>query len=289
MTATDERVIITEPGVYDGVPVEDYHRDPVVGGSLSCSGAKKLLPPSCPAIFRFEQDNPPEPTETFDVGHAAHKLALGVGPEIVVIDAPDWRTVAARDQREAAHADGKVPLLRDTYAQVVAMADALRADPIASLLLGDGGAAEQTLVWLDEPSGIMRRARLDWKPAARTGRTIGVDYKTAKCASPDEFAKSAANYGYDMQAAWYLDGMRALGLAADDAAFVFIVQEKTAPYLVTVAQIDAPGLRIGRHLNRKAITTYARCAVDDCWPGYADDVALISLPYWYERKFEDVI
>ena len=32
-------------GVYD-IPEDLYHRDPVPGGSLSCSGAKKLLPPS---------------------------------------------------------------------------------------------------------------------------------------------------------------------------------------------------------------------------------------------------
>lgn len=38
---------ITEPGVYD-LPAEVYHADPVEGGSLSSTGARKLLPPSCP-------------------------------------------------------------------------------------------------------------------------------------------------------------------------------------------------------------------------------------------------
>ena len=40
-----------ELGVYD-LPAAAYHRDPVEGGSLSASGAKKLMPPSCPALFK---------------------------------------------------------------------------------------------------------------------------------------------------------------------------------------------------------------------------------------------
>jgi len=40
---------VTEPGVYD-IPEDAYHRDPVKGGSLSYSGAKKLLGLSGAAI-----------------------------------------------------------------------------------------------------------------------------------------------------------------------------------------------------------------------------------------------
>ncbi|MGW9447058.1 hypothetical protein, partial [Bacillus mobilis] len=59
MTATDERTLsaITRPGVYDGIPEAVYHRDPVPGGSLSSSGARKLLAPSCPALFKYDQEH----------------------------------------------------------------------------------------------------------------------------------------------------------------------------------------------------------------------------------------
>ncbi|MBO0827768.1 MAG: hypothetical protein J2P24_08300 [Streptosporangiales bacterium] len=50
-------VMITEPGVYN-LPAAVYHADPVPGGSLSQSGAKKLLPPSCPALYRYWADHP---------------------------------------------------------------------------------------------------------------------------------------------------------------------------------------------------------------------------------------
>jgi hypothetical protein len=51
--------LITEPGVYD-IAEDHYHADPVPGGSLSNSGAKKLLPPSCPAKFAYEREHPPQ-------------------------------------------------------------------------------------------------------------------------------------------------------------------------------------------------------------------------------------
>jgi hypothetical protein len=286
-TSTEPRTEIEEPGVYD-LPVEVYHADPVKGGSLSSSGARKLLPPSCPALYAYEREHPPAPTATFDIGHAAHKLALGIGPELVVVDADDWRTSAAKAARDEAHAAGHVPLLRDTYAELQAMADALRSHPLASALLGDGGQAESSLVWRDE-SGIMRRCRLDWKPAPREGRMIGWDYKTSRSADPEKFAKAGVDYGYHCQQAWYLDGLRALDFADDDAQFVFIVQEKTPPYLVSVVQLDVVAVRIGRHLNRRAIDIYAECSRTGIWPGYADDVAHVSLPFWYERTFEGVI
>src|SRR4051794_7548534 len=117
MTATLERTVITEPGVYD---IDDvtYHADPVPDGSLSSSGARKLLPPSCPAIFKYERDNPPASTKTFDLGHAAHKLCLGVGPDVVEVEADSWRTNAAKDRGEEIRAAGGVPLLTAEYQQV---------------------------------------------------------------------------------------------------------------------------------------------------------------------------
>lgn len=287
MTAVLDEMVVIAPGVYDDMPVETYHRDPVPGGSLSCSGAKKLLPPSCPARFRYERDHPPEPTRTFDFGHAAHQMALGVGPEIVVVDANDWRTKAAQEQRDEAHATERVPILRAEYAEIVGMVAALRAHPVASALLSDGGHAESSLFWRDEKSGVMLRSRLDWRPAPKTGRTIGVDYKGMRSADPEKFARAAMDYGFHQQAPFYIDGLKAHDLADDDAQFVFIVQEKTAPYLVSVVQLDVSALRIGRLLNRRAIDLYAKCVQRDEWPGYSDDVAHVSLPYFYERQFED--
>lgn len=273
---------ITEPGVYD-IPNDVYHADPVPAGSLSSSGARKLLPPSCPAKFKYERDHGQAPTDTFDFGHAAHGLALGDGPDLVKVDAGDWRTKAAQEQREAARAEGKVALLAADYAAVHAMADALRDHPIASRLFTNG-KPEQSLFWIDEDDDVWRRARLDWLPQGSGGRLIIPDYKSTRSAAPDAISKHLADYSYHGQAAWYLDAVHALGLA-EDAAFVFVFQEKAPPYLVTVAEPDPMALRIGREQNRRAIEVFAECQATDTWPGYSTDIELIGLPAWVENRY----
>lgn len=288
MTAVADVTVITDPGVYT-IPDGVYHADPVPQRSLSSSGARKLLPPSCPAKFQHERENRPPSKPHFDMGHAAHKLVLGSGPEIVAVDADDWRTKAAKEARDAAYAEGKTPLLAGDVEIVEAMAQAIRQHPVASALFNpDHGDPEQSLFWTDEPTGTTLRARLDWLPTPRDGRLIIPDYKTTTSALPAAFAKSCANYGYSQQAAWYLDAIRALNLA-EESAFVFVAQEKTAPYLVTVIELDADALRIGRALNRLAIDLYADCTANDTWPGYSDDVVHLSLPTWFVRQHDDLL
>jgi hypothetical protein len=286
MPAADIPVIVERPGVYD-LPDHVYHADPVPVGSLSSSGARKLLPPSCPARFRWDQQHPPQPKRVFDIGHAAHKLVLGAGPDIVEVTAADWRTKAAQVDRDAIRAAGAVPLLTHEYVQVQGMADALSRHPVAAALFDPtAGSPEQSLFWVDDETGVWCRARLDWLPRPRHGRLIVPDYKTCVSAEPGHIQRAVHNYGYHQQAAFYLDGVQALDLA-DTAAFVFVLQEKVPPYLVTVAQIDETAEQIGRELNRRAIDIYRRCAAADHWPSYSEDVALISLPTWAEARHNE--
>lgn len=286
MTAVDldrPLTVIGEPGVYD-IPDHAYHADPIPGGSLSSTGARKLLPPSCPAKLRYEVDHPPTPTPEFDFGHAAHRMVLGTGPDIAVVHAADWKTKAAQQQRLEAHAEGKAPVLVDEYDRVMGMAAAIRQHPLASALFDPAhGQAEQSLFWVDRATDVWLRARLDWLPDPRAGRLMCVDYKTAASASPDAIQRTVYQYGYHQQADFYLTGVRALGLSADPV-FLFVFQEKTPPYLVTVAELSAVALQVGHDLNRRAINTYAQCRAEDRWPGYSDDVEMVSLPPWVEKQ-----
>jgi len=276
---------ITEPGVYPDLSADEYHRH----SALSASGARMLLPPSCPALFRHERDNGRPPKRDFDFGHAAHREVLGIGDDLVVVDAPDYRTSAAQDQREQAYADGMVPLLAKEYAVVQAMAEALRSHPWAGALFNPerGGKPEQSLFWTDAETDVQCRARLDWLPSLdRNPRRLVIpDYKTAKAADLVSIGRSLHEYGYARQAAWYLDGVLSLGLA-ERAAFVFVVQMKTPPYLVTVAEPDALSLAAGRFYNRQARQVFAECTATDRWPGFSDDeVATVSLPPWSQNQY----
>jgi hypothetical protein len=277
--------VITEPGVYEMTAAE-YHADPVPQGSLSSSGARRLLAPSCPALFRHEQLHGRPPKRTFDLGHAAHKLVLGTGPELRLLEHDNLTTKTARADRDAAYADGAVPLRRADWEAVHAMASAIRQHPIASRLFDPaGGKGEQALFWWDPQARVIRRAMLDWLPDRGDGRLVVRDYKTTTAADLESIAKSIHTYGYHCQGDWYLEGVKALGLHGGiEPAMVFVFQEKTAPYLVTVVELDAVALRIGRARNRRALEIYRECVDTDRWPGHSDAIEMVALPTWAEIR-----
>jgi hypothetical protein len=282
MTADEAPAFL--PGIYD-IDEATYHADPVPGGSLSSSGARKLLPPSCPAKFLYERQNPPQPSEALDLGTAAHKLVLGAGIDIHVIDADDWRLKATRDERDDARAQGKLPLLKGDYEQVAGMADAIRRHPVAGAIFTPGrGKPEQSLFHQDADAGVWLRARLDWM----FDRPIIGDYKSTRSANPLSFAKSVADFGYHIQDAFYRRVYEAV--TGEYPKFVFVVQEKDAPYLVTVCELDHDSVQSGHAMVQHAIERYRDCTESGVWPAYtdADSIELITLPRW-ARGREDFL
>lgn len=273
------------PGVYDDLPEADYHADP----ALSTSGAKKLLPPNCPARFRWERENGRPPKREFDIGSAAHLAVLGRGWDLVVVDADDWRTKAARETREQAYAEGKCPILTREKKAVDEMAVALRQHPLAAELLDpEHGRPEVSVFWHDDRHGIDRRCRFDFlRDADDDGRLILVDYKSANSAEPGKFARSVFDFGYDLQDQFYRDGALAAGLA-ERVDFVFVVQEVAPPYLVTVCELSVEAQRIGRIKTDRACSVFADCTATDTWPSYTSEVALIQPPAWAAYQYEEI-
>lgn len=271
-----------------GQPVDisnvDYHRLP----SLSSSGARKLLPPSTPARFRWEQEHPVFKDE-YDLGSAAHKLVLGDPlAEIVHVEADAWRTNAAKDAKAQAHADGKIPLLTKQLETVTAMATAISLHPVAAQLFDqNSGKPEQSLFWTDPRTGVELRCRYDWLPDPVEGRRLVIpDYKTTdQSADAGAFGRTAANLGYPQQTAWYIDAAKACGLD-DDPAFLFVVQEAKPPYLVNVIEMPWLDVEVGRQLNRKAIDIYAECVATNTWPGYGDGIKTAHMPGWYGAQYD---
>lgn len=275
-------------GLYRGMSDVEYHGDPVPGGSLSSTGARMLLPPNCPAMFAYQRENGRPDTNAFDLGHAAHHLVLGRGPNLVEVEGK-WNTNAAKEDVAAVRANGGVPLHTEDLATVKAMAAAIRAHPVASRVFDpENGDAEVSIFWQDEQSGITRRSRLDWLPHDRGQRLVIPDYKTCDNADPAAFVRNAISYSYHQQHAWEIDAVRSQGIGDEEVRFVFVAQEKKPPYLLSIVQLDVVAYRIGHRLNREAIEVYARCTKDNRWPGYnGDELALMPLPVYYERQFEE--
>lgn len=263
----------------------DYQRHP----ALSSSGIKRLL--DAPAKFLWDRTHPVY-KDIYDFGSAWHKLALDDdSQELVVVDADSWRTKAAREVRDQARADNNIPILEDDLATLRAMIGVLHGHKEAMRLLSQPGAIEQSAIWTDPETGVELRARFDKLPDVVAGQPFTVvDGKTAVSSEPYAWMRKAPDYGYPIQDAFYRKAVRDLGIH-DRPQFAFVVQEKDAPYIVTVIRLDAHAQAIGDYLVRKAIRLYAECVERDEWPGYIpdDDYHVGSLPKYYTDRFEGLL
>ncbi|MFT4088280.1 MAG: PD-(D/E)XK nuclease-like domain-containing protein [Gordonia sp. (in: high G+C Gram-positive bacteria)] len=262
------------PGLYRGVSDVDYHGDT---GSLSSSGARTILAPSSPYLYRDGIDHPSAPTAAMELGTAVHTMVLGAGTPIVEIPFTDLRTKAAKEAVAEAKANGQAPLKPAEYRKVKRIADAVRQHPGAAALL-ESGEPESSIWWEDPATGLTLRARPDFLPDL-PGRTIIVDLKTSQSANPASFAKSAATFGYHVQQAWYCDGVREVGLDPD-AAFVFIVVDTNPPHPVSLIQLPPAAQQLGADRMRVAVDLYAECRATNRWPSFGNDIHTIDLPQW---------
>jgi hypothetical protein len=272
------------------MPAEEYHRDPCPQPSLSNSISKILLANSPAHAWtahpRLNPNFEPEEKTSFDRGSAAHALLLEGEDRMTVINADSYRTKLAQEQRDAARAIGKHPILEKDYDAVFQMVttaqDAIRrCDDLGGITLADG-TAEQVLCW--QESGIWLRSRLDWR--ANDGALI-LDYKTtATSANPEEWQRTMLNGWGDLQPAFYLRGNQACGGPAD-AKFVWLVQEVTPPFACAFIGATPALLALGNDKVEMAKDSWAQCVKSGIWPAYSPRIHWIEPPAWAESKWQE--
>lgn len=262
---------------YTGLVADLDEREYHAHGALSQSQLKTLL--DCPARFAYEREHGRPHRAAFDMGHAIHTAILGEGGETVVIDADDYRTKAAREARDAAHADGKVPLLAGEAAKVTAIKDAVMAHPAARVVLEAPGPVEQSMFWTDPDTGVALRGRVDKVATLADGASHAlVDVKSTTSAAPGRFARSVWDFGYHIQRACYLAGWEAI--TGEACEFVFVAVEKDAPHLTAVYTLDDVAAHAGHRDYRAALDLYVECSESGVWPGYSDEIQTLTSPRW---------
>lgn len=227
-----------------------------------------------PARYKHDRDNP-STEKHFTLGSAVHSMLLEDGKTVVHVPVNDWKTVKARELRDAALAEGKYPLNNAEHAQALAMADSLRTHPTVAKHLA-AGHTEVAITGVDPKTWTPMKARLDILDVE--ARVI-VDPKTSATLAPEDFGPHAYRLGYHMAAVHYIE-MAAQATDTDPAewTFLFAVVEKTAPYLRFVTDLDAPSLAQGRRDRARGIEQYLECERTDKWPGYTTDVMTTTLP-----------
>jgi len=273
-----------KPGLYPGIPFDDYRAiDAVNNSSLGPMGRS-------PAHYRAALLEPRPPTEARRFGSFVHEMrfdpVVAIGRYVV---APDFaaeveaehpgkyaargipNTIAYREKR-AAFAEAnreKVVVTGDKYAAAAGICRALAASRRTTDLL-DGAETELTILWVDRSTQLLCKARLD---AANFGRRRAGDLKTTEDAAAFEWA--IHRFGYDRQAAFYSDGLETL--LGQRWTFDLVAAEKMPPFGVRAAEVGYPTLLTGRTKYRQALQRIAECRKSGVWPGY-DDPTTWELP-----------
>ena len=272
-----------KPGIHAWISFQEYLAIDAVNNSTL-----KLFRRT-PAHARHAMTRPDKDTSAYRTGDACHAAILEPERfEKEYVRTPKFDKRTNKGKAEAAQwaldHPKHVPLLPDEWDLATAMRDSARKHPTAIELLSAKGRAELTVIWTDEPTGLLCKGRLDWfttyEDKVGTWSAI-VDVKTSKNISEREFLKDVAKYFYHQQAAFYLDGLDAL--APLDRRFIFLAIEKEPPYCIICYELDETAIEEGRAQYRKALDMLAECKKSGEWPGYAPGVYGVDIPkYSYE-------
>lgn len=228
----------------------------------------------------WNPDREPDNATHFDIGTAAHLAVLEphlLAERIHAHGYDDYRTKDAKEARAAAYAEGKTPLKPTEFAMVEGMQKAIRSHRMARGLFGKG-IAEGTLTW--EWDGMMCKCRPDFLP--ETHGSWMVDLKTTTTANPKAIARKAANDGWFVRAAWYMNGHKA-ATGILPAKYLFVVVEIDAPHLIEVYELDERALVYGEQIITRTLRRARECFETGRWPGYGDGgITKLALPAWME-------
>jgi len=178
---------------------------------------------------------------------------------------------------EAANA-GKKCIKPGEYEAAMRQGESVRRLPEIRDALA-AGHPEVSAFWIDPETGVKCRCRPDWVHPCGDAGSILLDVKTYSDASPAEFRRQVARKRYHVQDAFYSDGFqRASGLEV--LAFVFVAVETEWPYAANALMLDDLAKTTGRDLYRRDLDTYAECLRTGEWPGYSNQIEIISLPNW---------
>ncbi|KAB1079357.1 PD-(D/E)XK nuclease family protein [Methylobacterium soli] len=283
------------PGLYR-MPAALYHADPSPEPSLSSSIAKLLVSHSeehahaaHPRLGAQPGADEADATRPREIGTAAHKLILGQGSDLVVIDADDYRTAAAKAERAAAYAAGHCPILRPDSAKAEAMADqvAERLGEIEGCGAFASAPAEVVAIARDR-SGTWLRIMMD-KVELGSHHAIIWDVKTGdQSAAPQGLGRRIESMGMEVQSALYVRALETLmPQLAGRITFRWIFVENDFPHPLCVAEADGATMHVGARKVSAAIHRWNAARASGVWPSYPARIIRAEYPEWAAKRWAE--
>ncbi len=296
--------MITKPGFYTDCPEAQYHDDPVIEPSLSSSVGKELVNRSPRhAYMKHPRLNVAKKLEVEktdrkkDIGSAVHKMVLGKGRAIKVLNYDDYKKHDAQRAARVARDADMVPILADDMRKVELITEAFNDQILDTELRGyfeAPGQSELTMVW-QERNGVWCRGRIDRLPdeAREAPFPVLADVKTTTTSAHfSDWEYTAYDLAYDFQSVFYPRGLRALCPAIRDPNLTmkFCVIEQEEPFCLSINEF--PGLATHEAMEdvELAIQMWAACLKRGTdiksWPGYGGQTNTMDKAPWRSTKSE---
>lgn len=268
--------------IIHNMPEATYHADPCKTPSLSASLAHVIDSQSLAHAWALHPKlggKRSKPTGAMNDGSVLHAMILGVGSvAVVVVDAKDFRTKAAKEAR--AGAGDKPVVLRAHYDHLQETAAKISQAIARCGIDLTQGKTESSVFW--ESDGVQCRARMDFTDI-RSGADI-VDLKSCDTANPERLARKCIDYGYDLQSAAYIEALETVHPhLAGRIRYRLIFFEASLPDKVVPIRFSGEFEAIGRGKWERAKRLWQHALETDQWPGYP--ATTLELPRWeFERE-----
>lgn len=275
-------------GIYHDLSNHDYHS----GAGVSSSGIRifKTLPLAYWGAYLSPDRPPREETASQKFGTAFHAAMLEpdlyektyvVPPEGVDRRSKDGKAFFAELESK-----GNIVISAEQQKQIAMMVEAMRARPMVRAIMSQAYLFESSIFVTDPETGIQLKIRPDIMIEPCTAFPNGLigDVKTTTDASPEGFAKSASNYEYHIQAAFYVDVFQMAFQTKKPPAFIFLAIEKDYPFAANEFSTSIGHIDLGRSEYRPLLPQMAKCFESGVWPGYSTNLEPLPMTSWDERR-----
>ncbi len=184
----------------------------------------------------------------------------------------------------------------DEMRDIKGMRDAIMRSPFAGFV--NPATSQHTYKWVDHATGIKCKCRPDWtveldilepqpwQPDTRLrladGRLVEeIIFDLKSIDNIGKWAKHVADFRYDVQNAFYLDGVNAYHDDGKARAFAFMIVEVEWPHRVMVRTLPDEAVQIGRLKYRQDLAVLSECRASGVWPDGGNTWELTQMPPWY--------
>lgn len=265
------------PGVYEDMPAETYFAIRAVSASL---------------LKRFILETPEDAKALLDgilksddacmrKGTAIHAALLepesfdsryAIGPE-VNRNTKEWKAFAAECESRNVE-----PMKPSEQVDILTMRDRIWQQPLLASALRASDKRELSIVWNDDATGLLCKARID---LYSTRRRVLTDVKSTS--DMMRFEKTAWDNGYHIQLAWYPRALRAVELLVNSIGIIAV--EQGAPWKAAMFEPDEQWFMAGHSEIERAMPSLVECMRSGVWPGVMKNNQPVALrvPAWANK------